>query len=326
MYIHKKLTKHSQVAVERTRNMSKNLLLFSGQGSQYKGMGQELLESDSKAKEIYDIGSQILGLDLAHLCFEADEAELGLTINSQPAIFATSLVAFEAYKQSGGNFDGVMGHSLGEYAAMVAAGVVSLEDGFKIIKARALAMQRCADGQDGAMCAILSKDAIYIEEICKNVPSYATPVNYNSLAQTVVAGTNEAIDSIIAECKSNKVKAIKLGVNAAFHSKFMQPAADELRQTLETITFNKPTVEFYSNVCGGVLPLGTDMVEYLVNHLVSPVKFVDELLLAKNNGYDTFVELGPNKVLSGLVKKTIDDVAIYNIEDKKSLETFLLSL
>ena len=160
--------------------MAKNVFLFSGQGSQYVGMAKELCEKYPAAKAIFDKANEVLGYDIAEIAFNGPDEELNKTINSQPAIMACSLAAFEAAKAEGVEFDGVAGHSLGEYAAMVAAGVVTLEDGFKLIKARASAMQKAAESASGAMYAIIGPEAAEVEKICEETEGYVVPVNYNS--------------------------------------------------------------------------------------------------------------------------------------------------
>ena len=299
--------------------MAKNVLLFSGQGSQYVGMAKEFCEKYEGAKQIFATANEILGYDLAEITFNGPEEELNKTINSQPAIMACSLCALEAVKAEGIEFDGVAGHSLGEYAAMVASGVLSLEDGFRVIKARAEAMQKAAESNKGAMCAVIGLPAEEIEQTCAEVDGYVIPVNYNSTVQTVIAGEVEAVDKAIELFAEKKARCMKLNVASAFHSKLMQSAADEFYEKIKDVQFNEPSVEFYSNVLGGKLEDFSDMPTLLAKHIVSPVKFTSELAQMNEAGYENFIELGPNKVLTGLVKKTLKDKTALNIENLKTL-------
>lgn len=300
--------------------MNKTCFLFSGQGSQYVGMAKELLEMFPELNYIFDTASEILGFSLKEKCFEAEESELAKTEFAQPAIMATSLVAFEAVKKLGVEPSMVAGHSLGEYAAMVASGMISLEDGFRIIKERASAMGKCAENQDGAMAAIIGLSAEEIEKAIEPIDGYVVAVNYNSPAQTVIAGETEAINKAVEIFTEMGKKAVKLAVSAAFHSKMMQPAADEFTKAIEGFNFNEPKIPFYANVYGRELTDFSDMKGYLGTHLVSPVKFVDELNAIKEAGAVRFIECGPNKVLTGLVKKTLSDVKAFNVENAKTYE------
>lgn len=306
--------------------MAKNIFLFSGQGSQYVGMAKELYEGFPAAKEVFDKAAEVLGFDIAGITFNGPEEELNKTINSQPAIMATSLAAFAAAQASGITFEGVAGHSLGEYAAMVAAGVVSIEDGFKLIKARAAAMQKAAEANSGAMYAIIGLDAAEVEKVCEETEGYVVPVNYNSSVQTVIAGETEACEKAAAVFTDMKKRAIKLNVASAFHSKLMQSAADEFIETAKTVTFNTPKVDFYSNVLGTKLEDFSDMPEMLAKHIVSPVKFTSELAEMEKAGYENYIELGPNKVLTGLVKKTLKGKTALNIENTETLKKALEAL
>lgn len=301
--------------------MSKNVFLFSGQGSQYPGMGAELIDRYVEAKEVFTEASDILGFDLEDKCRNAPAEELAKTVISQPAIMAVSLAAFEAAKANGIGFSAAAGHSLGEYAALVACGIVSRADGFKLIKLRSEAMQKAAEGSDGAMYAIIGKDMTAVDKVCEETEGYVVPVNYNSAAQTVIAGDTAAAEKAAAKLAEMGYRAVKLNVSSAFHSKLMQPAAEEFLPKAKDFTFKMPeNVDFYSNLSGEKLTDFGNIPERLAQHIVSPVKFTTELANMQADGIDTYIELGPGKVLSGLVKKTLKGVTISNIEDNSSLD------
>lgn len=294
--------------------------LFSGQGSQYEGMGKDIAEAFSSVSEIYDKGSEILGTDLRELCFNTPIEELSRTANAQPAIMTTSIVCLTAAISKGYKFDGVAGHSLGEYAAMYASGMIALEDAFRLIKARAAAMESAAAEHKGAMAAILKLAPEKVEEICSSAKNYVAAVNYNSPVQTVIAGTPEGVAEVTEIFKGLKARVAPLNVAGAFHSKLMQSAADTFYETAKTITFKAPQVKYYSNVTGGELTELPDMAELLAKHIVSPVRFTSELAAMNEAGADKFAEFGPGKTLTGLVKKTLSGVSAFNIENLETLE------
>lgn len=303
--------------------MSKTVFLFSGQGSQYKEMGNSFVIICPNSRNILDIGSEITGIDLEKALTQFSDSELSPTRISQPAIFTMSLLALDLAKANGIEFSAVAGHSLGEYAAMVASGVLTMKDGFTAIKHRSIAMERAGNENSGAMAAILGSDELTVAEVCNQIDGYVIPVNFNSYAQTVIAGEAEAVDKAIEKFSEMKKRAIKLAVSSAFHSKLMQSASDEFLPDVSKLQFNTPNVEFYSNIYGDIIPQDIDFPQYLAEHIVSPVKFTSELEKLHQNGYTNFVEIGPNKVLTGLVKKTLKGVKAVNIENEKTLQKAL---
>lgn len=294
--------------------------LFSGQGSQYTGMGMDILNADSSLGFIYECASDILGFDLKKIIAESDASELSRTIYAQPAIMTTSLICLEAAKKRGFEYGGAAGHSLGEYAAMVASGMLSLEDGFRVIKARAAAMDKAAQNSEGAMCAILKLSAEDVEKLCEETEGYVVPANYNSTIQTVIAGEKAAVAAAAEAAAAKRARAVPLAVASAFHTKIMQPAADEFYETVKNVKFNAPSVKFYSNVLGSELTDFSDMPALLAKHIVSPVRFTSELEAMQADGFDNFVEFGPKNVLTGLVKKTLKDVTAKNCENCETLD------
>ena len=304
----------------------KTAFLFSGQGSQYPGMGAELADKYGAAKPILECGSDILGYDLLKKLTDSTAEELAQTRLSQPAIFTASLIALCAVRENGVDNTAVAGHSLGEYAAMYASGMLTMEDAFKAIKLRSEAMAKAAESSHGAMAAILNTDNAVIDEVCGSVDGFVAPANYNSPVQTVIAGEEAAVDAAVAKFTELGKRSVKLAVSAAFHTKLMQSAADEFKAAIQGFTFNAPNCDFYANLYGKKLEDFSDMPSYLAAHICSPVKFVDELNAMNAAGIEAFVELGPNKVLTGLVKKTLKGVVNVNIENAETLDKALAAL
>ena len=297
--------------------------LFSGQGSQYPGMGHDITEAFPQLCSLYDNASDILGKDLKSICFDASQDELTATVYAQPAVMITSLVCLEAAKLSGFSFDAVAGHSLGEYAALVASGMVSFEDGFRLIKARSEAMDSATRSSKGTMCAILRTSPEKVELFCKNAKSgYVAAVNYNSPVQTVIAGQPDAVKEVSENLRSDGAAVVELNVAGAFHSQLMQPAAELFYETAKNITFHKPQVRFFSNVLGAELSDFSDIPSLLAKHIVSPVRFTDEMLDMNAKGFDSFYEFGPGKVLTGLVRKNLKgkQFSAFNVENLDSLK------
>lgn len=297
-----------------------NIILFAGQGAQYSGMGKDIFENYPSAQAILKTGSEILGYDLEKVCFDENFTELSRTLYAQPAIMAMELMCFEAAKEKGLVFEAVAGHSLGEYAAIVASGMVSLEDGFRIIKARAEAFDRVASSADGKMAAILKLTADQVREVCESVEGYVVPVNYNSPAQTVIAGETAAVEAACEKFSAMKARVAPLNTESAFHSEIMKPASEEFYEKIKDIKFNAPSVKFFSNLTGSELTDFSDMPSLLAKHVVSPVRFTDELAAVKEAGFDRYIELGPGKTLTGLVKKTLTDITAFNIDSAEALE------
>ena len=269
----------------------------------------------------------MLGYDLLKLCGEGSAEELSATEVAQPAILAVSMAAFACMEEAGIGCSAVAGHSLGEYAAMAASGILTLPEAFSLIRLRAEAMGRCARaGKGGAMAAIVGSDEETVTKLCEETEGYVVPVNFNAPAQTVVAGEKEAVAAVSAKFAEMGKRAVPLAVAAAFHSELMRPAAEEFLPKAKEFTFREPKVPFYSNLSGRVLESTGDLAERLARHIVSPVLFTKELAAMQAAGIDTYVELGPGKVLSGLVKKTLKGVTILNVENQKSLEKTLEAL
>ena len=288
-------------------------LLFSGQGSQYGGMGKKLYDEDPAAyEELFTVGSGILGFDLKKTMFEGTPEELAVTSVSQPAIFTMSLMCAKKFELDGGSFEAVAGHSLGEYAGLVLSGAVDMQTGYTLIKHRAACMDKAAKKNGGKMAAIIGLDASVTEEACREIANggdYVVPVNYNTKVQTVIAGSEAGVAKAAELLKEKGAKrAVPLAVAAAFHSEYMKEAGLEFKELINDIKIGEPKKAFYSNVTGGKLTDFSDIHDLMSRHIFSPVRFTSELAAMQADGIDRFVECGPGKALTGMVKKTLENV------------------
>ncbi|GHU53142.1 malonyl CoA-acyl carrier protein transacylase [Clostridia bacterium] len=282
------------------------ILLFPGQGTQKPNMHEMLLSAFPDMKWLYDTAQKVLGYDLRELT----EENLTHTLFAQPAIMACSLLSFFTKKNLGHiafKSFGVAGHSLGEYSAMVASEMLSAEDGFRVINYRAQAMEKCASRVGGVMVAVLKLKSEIIEFVVDKIEEgFVAVANYNSPLQTVIAGEKKAVDVACEKLKALGGRIVPLKTEGAFHTKLMQPAADEFAEAIKDISFEPPICPFYSNVTGGRLIDFSNFKELMSRHIVSPVRFLDEIQLWKAKDVTEFEECEPGKILTGLVGKVIE--------------------
>lgn len=301
--------------------------LFSGQGAQYPGMLKDFYETEPDSKSVFDSADRSLGRSISKLCFSGTQEELNLTHNTQPCMLAADLAAGVALKAHGVEPQAVTGFSLGEYAALTFAGVLSVDAAFEMVQVRADAMQEAVAPGEGAMAAVVGGTPEQIEQICAKVTDgYVVAANYNSPVQTVVSGTVAGVNQAIALAAEENLRAIKLAVSAPFHCALMRPAAQRLEEYFADKSFAPPRIPVYMNVDGLAHTQAEQIPELLVAQAMSPVRWVQTLQNMQADGIDTFIECGPGKTLTGLVKKTLKRVAVYRVEDRKTLEDTLAAL
>ncbi len=286
-------------------------------------MGKDLAEKFSAAKQVFEESDDALGFALSELCFNGPAEALQLTENTQPAILATSIAALRAFEQEGVAQPAfVAGHSLGEYSALVAAGSLSLRDAVKTVRARGSYMQEAVPVGTGAMAAILGADFQTVQTACAEAAEggVCSAANINSPGQIVIAGDTAAIDRAVALLKERGAKrAVKLNVSAPFHCALMKPAQDRLAADLEEIAFNDPQVPVITNVDAAAIQSGERARESLVRQVSQPVRWLETVEFLITQGVQTFIEIGPGKVLSGLVRQTNRGVRCINVENEESL-------
>ncbi|MCX7770810.1 MAG: ACP S-malonyltransferase [Proteobacteria bacterium] len=303
--------------------------VFPGQGSQYVGMGRKLYESSDEIKALFDLADDVLGFKLSELCFHGPEDKLKLTENTQPAILLVSITAYKYMRMKNNDIKPcfVSGHSLGEYSALVASESLRLEDALRLVRARGKYMQEAVPVGEGAMAAILGAEDSLVEEVCSEIIKnfgYVAPANYNSPGQIVISGKSESVNKAIEVLKSKGVKrAILLPVSAPFHSELMLEAGKKLERDFERVTIKSPKISAISNVTGKPYENENDIRKLLIEQLTKPVKWVDCVRYMYDNGVRDFVEIGPGKVLSGLIKRICEDANVYSIEHPLEIESFL---
>src|SRR5579864_2434999 len=282
--------------------MSKIAFCFPGQGSIEAGMGYDIAQAVPRAMEVFRRSSSASGLDLERLCFHGDQEDLVDTAVQQPALVATSLAILAAIRERGIEPDFVVGHSVGEFAALAAAGALELEDALALVRERGLAMAEAARQHPGSMAAILGLEDEVVEELCSRIAG-VWPANYNCPGQVVVSGAHPAVDECCAEAQREGARrTVKLRVSGAFHSPLVARAAERLKPAIDRVRFSEPVAPFMSTVTAKMEPaqrLGT----LLVDQLTAPVKFTQAATELVRSGTRTFVEVGPGNVLSGLVKR-----------------------
>jgi [acyl-carrier-protein] S-malonyltransferase len=294
----------------------KKMLVFPGQGSQSVGMAKTLYDANISARQIIETADHVLGYKLSEIMFSGPDEKLGQTIYTQPALYVHSLAALTSLQ---GSFEGVAGHSLGEFSALAAAGVFSFEDGLKIVAKRGELMQAAGESAPGAMAAVIGMPDETVENICAEASSATgktvVPANYNSPGQLVISGDGDAVQKAMELLSAAGCKLVKkLNVSGAFHSPLMRTAYSEFKVFLESFEFKSPKVPVYQNVTAQPVTNAAEIKHNVTEQLVSPVRWTQTLNRAKADGFTSYLEVGSGKVLQGLIKRSITDVEIAGIQ------------
>lgn len=306
--------------------MSKVVFMFPGQGSQYIGMGKEFYEQYAEAKEVYDLASKVTGLDIPALCFEEND-KLNITEYTQICMLATEAAILACLKAKGFACDVTAGLSLGEYGALIASGVMTLEDAFKVVRARGIFMQNAVP-EGGAMSAILGLDENAIYDICKNTAEETNAVvsiaNYNCPGQIVITGEANAVALAGERCKEAGAKrVVPLKVSGPFHSAMLKEAGENLAKELEQVTFQEMEVPYLTNVTADYVKSVDEVKGYLKQQVCASVRWQQTIEKLIEDGADTFVEIGPGKSLSGFMRKINRDVVTKNIDTMEDFNQYV---
>jgi [acyl-carrier-protein] S-malonyltransferase len=292
-------------------------------------MGKELAETQPVARQVFEEADRVLGIRLSSLCFEGPDEELRLTVNTQPAILTSSIAALRALEARGARADFVAGHSLGEYTALVAAGSLKFDDALGAVRKRGLYMQEAVPSGEGAMAALIGIDVETVRSICTEASSrgVCAPANINSPNQTVIAGHRPAVERAVESAKAKGAKrAVMLAVSAPFHCELMKPAAERLAALFDETVFSDLKVPLVTNVDAELITCGARARDALLRQVALPVRWSESIKLLLDEGVTRFVEVGPGKVLSGLVRQISRHCQILNVEDVQSLDATAAAL
>jgi [acyl-carrier-protein] S-malonyltransferase len=306
--------------------MGKVAFVFPGQASQYPGMGKEVAEKYSAARAVFDEADKVLGFSVSKLCFEGTEEELRLTANTQPALLTCSVAVHRVLSEKGLAPDFVAGHSLGEYSALVAAGSLKFSDALQLVRKRGTYMQDAVPVGAGAMAAIMGLSPAVVLDACKRAAEgeVCSAANLNSPEQTVISGHAGAVKRAVEIASQLGAKrAVILQVSAPFHCALMMPAQERLAENLKTAEFTKLQVPLVTNVDADTITTGEEAREALIRQVSMPVRWEESVRLLIDEGVNTFVEAGPSRVLTGLLRQIERSVAALNVEDEKSLAATL---
>jgi [acyl-carrier-protein] S-malonyltransferase len=309
--------------------MSKLAFLFPGQASQYCGMGRDLAANFPESKSVFDAADSALGFSITQTCFEGSEEALKLTENTQPAILTVSTAAYRALAGKGIVPDFVAGHSLGEYSALVAAGGVDFSAAVKLVRARGKYMQEAVPAGQGAMAAILGLSPTEVGDICKKAAEneVVSPANLNSPEQTVISGSAAAVKRAVEiASQSGAKRAVILPVSAPFHCALMMPAQQRLETDLRATQFSALKIPLITNVDAQAITTGEEARAALIRQVTAPVRWLDSVREMIESGVTVFVEVGPGKVLSGLLRQIDRSVRVFNVEDSASLQATMEKL
>jgi len=306
--------------------MGKTAIVFPGQGAQYVGMGQAFAENFPVSKQVFEAASEAMGYSMEDLCFNSSDEELRKTENTQPSILTTCIAIYKALEDSGVKADGFAGLSLGEYAALVAAGAMPFENAVKVVRKRGQYMQEEVPMGVGGMAAILGLDNDKVVEACERASETGVvePANFNCPAQLVIAGEVGAVEKAVEICKElGAKKAIMLPVSAPFHTSMLKGAGEKLGTELDGVEFKALEKPVVGNVKADYIASENDIKDLLIAQVSNPVRWEESIQRMINDGYDTFIEVGPGKSLSKFIKRISKEVQILNVEDPASLEKTL---